>query len=139
MTGAHAAADRPADVTTGRTDPSARPPRSPGSGGWSDDVDEMVRGTRGAEEVAASLIGRWPRSRLLHQYQLPSLDEPGRTLLQRRPVDEGATELAAAGGVVLHRTGTARSMSSLPTPAGGRTRAASNCCGISGPDGWRPR
>lgn len=82
MTGAHAPADRPADVTSGRTDPSARPHRSPGSGAWSDDVDEMVRGTRGAEEVAASLIGRWPRSRLLQQYQLPSLDEPGRTLLR---------------------------------------------------------
>lgn len=82
MTGAHAPADRPAGMTSGRTDPSARSHRSPDSGAWSAVVDQLVRGTRGAEEVTASLIGRWPRSRLLHQYVLSSIDDPGRTLLQ---------------------------------------------------------
>lgn len=47
-----------------------------------DEVDRLVRGTRGAEELAASLTGRWPRTRLLHQYQLPRVEDPGLTLLQ---------------------------------------------------------
>jgi hypothetical protein len=45
-------------------------------------IERLVRGTRAAEEVAASLTGRWPRTRLLHRYQLLEISDPGRTLLQ---------------------------------------------------------
>lgn len=45
-------------------------------------LDQLVQGTRSAEELAASLTGRWPRPRLLHQYELPRVDEPELTLLE---------------------------------------------------------
>lgn len=45
-------------------------------------LDQLVHGTRSAEELAASLTGRWPRTRLLHQYDLPRVDEPELPLLE---------------------------------------------------------
>lgn len=64
------------------TDPTADPQRPVDPGAAPEHIERLVRGTRAAEEVAASLTGRWPRARLLHQYQILDISDPGRTLLQ---------------------------------------------------------
>lgn len=64
------------------TDPTSDPQRPVDPDAAPEHIERLVRGTRAAEEVAASLIGRWPRTRLLHQYQLLDISDPGRTLLR---------------------------------------------------------
>ena len=64
------------------TESTPGPHRPVEQGALPEDLDQLVRGTRSAEELAASLTGRWPRTRLLHQYDLPRVDDPGLTLLQ---------------------------------------------------------
>lgn len=69
------------------TDSSAGVHHSAGEDVMTDDefsahIDQLVRGTRDAAELVASLTGRWPRTHLLHRYELPRVDDPGLTLLQ---------------------------------------------------------
>ena len=73
---------RPTGVDGRVTDSSTGPRQPVDEGSLPDDIDQLVQGTRSAEELAASLTGRWPRTRLLHQYELPRIDDPGLTLLQ---------------------------------------------------------
>lgn len=56
------------------TGSTSHPVRSVDSGRLPARVSELVGGTRGVEELAAGLIGRRPRSRLLHRYQLSRVD-----------------------------------------------------------------
>ena len=72
---------RPTGVA-GRVTDSTAGPHQIGQGSLPDGVEQLVRGTRGAEGLAASLTGQRPRTRLLHQYQLLHVDDPGLTLLQ---------------------------------------------------------
>lgn len=58
-------------------------------------MEELARGARGVEEIVASITGRWPRVRLLHQYQLAQVDDPPLALLQTSgPVLGRSLELA---------------------------------------------